>query len=183
VSWQTAQPAPDTLIFDAAQPLALRMTLHVPAVEIAVDGGAGFDVDVPPEAATLPLNQTWPVDIPVEVAGQSLRFTEARLIETSGIPQLVLKTPALDTSHDRWMTGLRLAAITGPDGEAVDLALAQSSAGPDFFSLDRNYVAVVLVPVMDPESLDLRPGRYHVELASVTLGIRGPWTLSWDLLR
>lgn len=182
VSWRTAaRPLTDTLIFDAAQPLAHSMTLHLPAVEVAVAGAASFDVEVPPEAADLPLNRPWPVDIAVEVAGQALRFTEARLIETDGLPQLVLRTGPLAVPRDRWLTGLRLATLTGPGGAPVDLAQAHSTAGPDFFSLDREYVASIIFPVAAADQRSLQPGRYHVDLSGATFGVRGPWVLSWEM--
>jgi hypothetical protein len=182
VSWQTStQPLTDTLVYGAAQPLAQSMTLHVPAVEIAVDSAANFDVDVPGEGAAGMLDQPWAVDIPVDVARQSLRFSQAWLTEMNGLPQMVLRSDPLETPSDRWLTGLRLAAITDPEGELVDLTLAHSSAGPDFFSLERSYVAVIIIPVGGHDNRSIRPGRYHVELSGVTLGVRGPWTLRWEL--
>ncbi len=182
VIWQMlGRPLTDTVMFDAAQPLAQSMTLHVPAVEIAVDGAASFDVDVPTEFAAGSLDQTWPVDIPVAVAGQALRFSQAWLTGMNGLPQLVLRSDPLDTPGDRFLTGLRLAAITGPDGAPIDLALAHSSAGLDSFSPDREYVAVVIIPVVAADQRSLEPGRYHIEISAATFSVRGPWVLTWQL--
>ncbi len=182
VSWQTAtRPLTDTLVFDAAQPLAQSMTLHVPAVEIAVDGAASFDVTVPAEFADSSLDQAWPVDIPVAVAGQALRFSQASLTRMNSLPQLVLRSDPLDAPRDRWLTGLRLAAISSPDGQPIDMSLAHSSAGLDFFSLERNYVAAVMIPVGAWDSQSIQSGRYHVDLSGATFGVRGPWALTWEL--
>lgn len=182
VIWQTAsRPLTDTVVFDAAQPLAQSMTLHVPAAEIAVDAAASFDVDVPAEFVGGTLDQTWPVDIPVAAAGQALRFSQAWLTGMNGLPQLVLRSDPLDTPGDRFLTGLRLAAITGPDGAPIDLALAHSSAGLDSFSPDREYVAVIIIPAAAAEQRSLEPGRYHVEISGATFGVRGPWALAWQL--
>jgi hypothetical protein len=157
------------------------MALHVPAVELAVDGAASFYVDVPAETVAGTLNQPWSVDIPVEIAGQALRFSEAWLTETSSILQLVLRSDPLGAPGDRFLTGLRLAAIIGPDGQPLNLALAHSGAGPGFFSPVRDYVAVVIIPVNNAGGPQVQRGRYQVELGGVILGVRGPWVLTWDL--
>ncbi len=186
VGWQTLAPPPTSqLLFQPAQPLAQSLTLQAPAIEVAVDGPAEFDVTVPatttiaPASSGPPQSQPWPVDIPLNVAGHSLRMQQAEAVEANGTILLTLGSmlPA-DVSHG-WLTGLELASVIDPAGRLVDLrsAFTGNGAGPNGQSL-----AVTLsFSIAQPDRTLLQPGRYHVTLRGVTEGIPGPWAFTWNL--
>ena len=66
-----------TLTFEPVQPLARRVTLHVPAVAATLPGTAAFDVTVPDGVAIVPhpdrppVSAPWSVDVSVEMTGRS----------------------------------------------------------------------------------------------------------------
>ena len=177
--------ASETLVFQSVQPLARRLTLHAPAVEVTLSGMAAFDVSVPTgltmEAypGEVPASAPWSVDIPVEVSGYQLRFTQARLEELNGTTMLVLTSARFEGQQgDRRLTGLRLASVRAPNGQLVDLSSAFGHAGPEY---EGGYRARLAFDVVDPEAGIVRPGRYHVELDGVTVAVQGPWTLTCNL--
>lgn len=188
VGWRpSGSPESDatTLTFQPVQPLARRITLHAPAVEVTFAGAAAFDVTVPTgltmkaHPGEVSASAPWGVDIPVEVSGYQLRFTQARLEELNGTTMLVLtSTPFKGQQGDRWLTGLRMASVTAPNGQSVDLRSAFGHAGPEY---EGGYGARLAFDVVDPETGTVRPGRYHVELEGVTVAVQGPWTLAWNL--
>jgi hypothetical protein len=115
------------------------------------------------------------VDIPVEVAGYRLRFTQARLEELNGTTMLMLtSSPFEGQQGDRWLAGLCLASVTAPNGQSVDLRSAFSHVSPE-------YGAGLAFDVVDPGTGTVRPGCYHVKLDGVTVAVQGPWTLAWNL--
>ena len=184
VGWRpSGSPESDakTLTFQPVQPLARRMTLHAPTVEVTLPGAAAFDVTVPTgltveaHPGEVSASAPWGVDIPVEISGYQLRFTQARLEELNGTTLLVLtSTPFEGRQGDRWLTGLRLASVTAPNGQSVNLRSAFGHAGPE-------YGARLAFDVVDPGTGTVRPGCYHVELDGVTVAVQGPWTLAWNL--
>ena len=184
VSWRpSGSPESDakTLTFQPVQPLARRMILHAPMVEIVLHGTAAFDVTVPTGLTTeahpgeVSASAPWGVDIPVEVASYRLRFTQARLEELNGTTVLMLTSGPLEGQQgDRWLTGLCLASVTAPNGQSVDLRSAFSRASPE-------YGAKLAFDVVDPATGTVRPGCYHVKLDGVTVAVQGPWTLAWNL--
>ncbi len=192
VRWQPAgDRAPDlaSLTFAPLQPLAQRLTLRLPALRLAWPDAVAFDVEVPAgvaldlqddeQRARTRVSAPWAVDIPLEVADYTLRFAEARLEETSGTVMLRLTSaPYTPQSNERQLSGLRLAAVTGPGGRAVDVAGAMSTAGP---LAQHEQTAVLLIDVVDPGSGAVQPGRYHVELGGATVAVRGPWVLTWGV--
>jgi hypothetical protein len=185
VSWRpSGSPESDakTLTFQPVQPLARRMTLHAPSMEVTLAGAAAFDVTVPNGLTTeahpgeVSASAPWGVDIPVEVAGYRLCFTQARLEELNGTTMLMLASGPFEGQQqgDRWLTGLRMASVTAPNGQLVDLRSAFSHAGPE-------YGARLAFDVVDPGTGIVQAGRYHVELEGVTVAVQGPWTLAWNL--
>ena len=170
-----------TLTFQPLQPLARRMTLHVPAVEVTLAGAAAFDVTVPTRLTVeahpgeVPASAPWDVDIPVEISGYQLRFTQARLEELNGTTMLMLTSdPFEGQQDDRWLTGLCLASVTAPNRQSVDLRSAFSHAIPE-------YGVKLAFDVVDPATGTVRPGCYHVKLDGVTVAVQGPWRLAWNL--
>jgi len=182
VGWRpSGSPESDakTLTFQPVQPLARRMTLHVPMVEIVLHGTAAFDVTVPagmkmqpplpdrPWSASAP----WDVDILLEVAGYRLRLTQARLEELNDTTLLLLSPSPPEGRRDSpWLTGLLPASVVGPDGRVLDLEHA--------FRFTRTGL---VFDVVEPETGSVQAGRYHVELEGVTVAVQGPWTLAWNL--
>ena len=188
VGWRpSGSPESDakTLTFQPVQPLARRMTLHAPTVEVTLPGAATFDVIVPTgltveaHPGKVSASTPWSVDIPVEVSGYQLRFTQARLEKLNGTTMLVLtSTPFKGQQGGRRLTGLRLASVTAPNRQSVDLRSAFSHAGPEY---EGGYGARLAFDVVDPGTGTVRPGRYHVKLDGVTVAVQGPWTLAWNL--
>jgi hypothetical protein len=178
----------ETLFFEPLQPFVRRTTLRVPAVAVTLPGVAAFEVDVPAGVAVHPtpdiperVSDPWPVDIPVEIAGYRLRFAEARLQELDGRARLVLTSDAVEEGRDsQWLAGMGLAAVTGPNGQTVDLSRAYATAGPDWQG-DGKYRVWAAFDVSDPATGALQPGRYHVELDGVFVAVQGPWELTWRL--
>ena len=183
-----ASEVSETLVFKPVQPLARRITLHVPAMGATLPDVAAFDVIVPAGVEMQPpsdrpwsASEPWDVDVPVEVADYQLRFTQAWLEELHGTTLLVLTSAPFEGRRgDQWLTGLHLASVTAPDGRAVDLRSASSRANPDDRG-GRFYRIGLAFDVVDPETDTVRPGRYHVELDGVTIAVQGPWTLTWNL--
>ncbi len=178
-----------TLTFQPVQPLARQLTLRAPAMEVTLPGTAIFDIAVP-SGLTMTLggpdlpwlaSVSWDVDVPLEIAGYRLHFTEAHLMDLNGTTLLMLTSaPFKPQLRDRWLSGLRLASVTAPDGRAVDLRTAHSGAGPEEEG-STAHRAVLAFDVVDPETRTVQPGRYHVELDGVTVAVQGPWELNWRL--
>jgi hypothetical protein len=177
-----------TLVFEPVQPLARRLTLHVPAVRVTLPGAAAFDVTVPDGVEMQPSSDRpwsasapWNVGIPVEIAGYPLRFTQARQEELHGTTLLVLTSAPFEGQQgNHWLAALRLASVTAPDGRAVDLRSSFSHAGlgDDTGGLQQ---ATLAFDVIDPETRTVQPGRHHVELDGAIVAVEGPWQLTWDL--
>ena len=178
----------ETLAFEPVQPLARRITLHVPAVGATLPDVAAFDAIVPAGVEMQPpsdrpwsASEPWDVDVPVEVADYQLRFTHARLEELNGTILLVLTSAPFEGQQgDQWLTSLHLASVTAPDGQAVDLRSAFSHADPDD-QKNESYQLWLAFDVVDSKTGAVQPGRYHVELDGVTIAVQGPWTLTWNL--
>jgi len=178
-----------TLTFQPVQPLAHRLTLRAPAVEATLPGTAAFDIVVPggltmtldgPDVPWL-ASASWDVDVPLEIAGYRLHFSEARLEDLNGTTLLTLISDPYESQQGAcWLSGLRLASVAAPGGRTVDLETAHSGAGPKAEG-SAVYRAILAFDVADPETRTVQPGRYHVELDGVIVAVQGPWTLTWDL--
>jgi hypothetical protein len=174
--------------FEPLQPLARRLTLDVPAVAVVEPAPAAFDdVTVPDEVRmTLdagevpwPTSEPWEVDIPLEIANYRLHFTEARLEELNGTTLLTLISEPYDARQNRRrLFGLQIATVTAPDGREVDLETTCSGAGPQVED-GTTHLAQLSFDVIDPETFDVQPGRYHIKVDGVTVLAEGPWKLSW----
>ncbi|MEA3376997.1 MAG: hypothetical protein U9R72_12460, partial [Chloroflexota bacterium] len=184
------EPEPDLTAFgfEAVQPLARRLTLHVPAVAVTHPASAAFDITVPKglemEAGTYDTpwlaSASWEVDIPLEVAGYRLHFSEARLEDLNGTTLLRLLSEPYEPGQNEQLYGLHLASVRAPDGRPVDLRSALSAAGPQEEDSDAHR-ARLWFDVLDPETVTVGAGRYHVEIDGVTVLYQGPWELSWEL--
>ena len=173
-----------TTIFEPLQPLARRATMQAPAVQITRRGSGHFDVSVPDgvplsiQSEFGPASEPWDVDIWVDVAGYTIHFTQARL-ETMNGTVLVLTSDNVDAQADgRYLSGLRFASITAPDGRSVSLDSAFGDAGA-FYQGDSHLIAVLYFGAVNPTTHTVQPGQYHVELAGVAEIVEGPWLLNW----
>jgi hypothetical protein len=187
VFWQADRqvPAPSlgpagsrTLSFEPVQLLARRVILHVPRVELFVQGSLRFEVVVP-EGVELsprsdrpgPVSEPWEIDVPLEVGGYRLRLPQAQLEAINDTMMLRLNPAAeKDESLAPQLTGLRPISIVAPDGHPFDVqrVLRFDAAG-------------MWWDVADPETGAVQPGRYQVELEGVTIAVAGPWKLTWNV--
>jgi hypothetical protein len=115
------------------------LALEIPTVRVVKEAPTAFDVTIPEgvrvtlDASDAPwgASQPWEVDIPLEVAGYRMHFTEARLEELNGTTLLVLSSAPYRVQDDtHTLFGLEMRAVHAPDGRDVDLESAHSSAGP-----------------------------------------------------
>jgi hypothetical protein len=169
--------------FEPCDPLARRLTLTVPAVEIVTPAAVTFDVTVPDGVTTAydgdtpwPISPPWEVDLPLKLGERALRFTTAHLAELNGTTMVML--PYAARSPGQQLSGLRLAAVTGPDGRRVDLNSAVNGAGP-VAEGDMRYELGLGFNVVDPASGRVQPGRYRVTVDGVKVLVEGPWRLAW----
>lgn len=192
VSWRsndTPEPRQDGFAFQPVQPLARRLTLEIPMVAVVKAASAAFDVTVPegvrvtldasdaPWGASLP----WAVDIPLEVAGYRVHFTEAQLGELNGTTLLMLSSAPYRAQDDkRTLFGLEMGTVYAPDDREVDLETAHSSAGTQKEEGTLHQVGLAF-DVVDPKTGDVQAGRYHVEIDGAWVGVEGPWNLTLAL--
>jgi len=184
------EPEPDltAFAFEAVQPLARRITLHVPAVAVTQPASAAFDIIVPEglemRAGTHETpwlaSGAWETDVHLEVAGHRLHFTEARLEDLNGGSALTLLSEPYAPGRDEQFYALRLASVTAPDGRQLNPENAFSAATPveDESNVHRTRLSF---DVLDPQTMTVQAGRYHVEIDGVTVLYHGPWELTWDL--
>jgi hypothetical protein len=206
---------PLQLIFAPAPALTQRLALTVPGVELLYPGQASFTFDVPPdlvfqpeqyavtviggggperqETLTRMASRHWSVDIPIEIAGYSLHFSEAwvEVNEGSEAPYVLnLRGDPLDYRQgEQTLSTLRFSSVSRPDGttDRVDystslsgqLSLPSGGIGPESESSSR-WIAGLALDVSAGNSFSLLPGRYTVELNGVTTWLAGPWRWSWS---
>ncbi|MGC9348997.1 MAG: hypothetical protein ACP5JG_12710 [Anaerolineae bacterium] len=175
--------------FEPLQPLARRLALEIPTVRVVQAAPAAFDVTVPEgvrvtlDASDAPwgASQPWAVDIPLEVAGYRVHFTEARLEELNGTTLLMLSSAPYRVQDDkRTLFGLEMGTVHAPDGRDVDLETAHSSAGPQKEKGALHQVRLAF-DVVDPNTGLIQAGRYNVEIDGAWVRVEGPWKLSWKL--
>ncbi len=183
--------------FEALQPLARRLILHVPAVAVMQPASAAFDVTVP-QGVTLSLDATdapwpasepWEIDIPVEIGAYHLQFSEAQLAEVNGTTTLMIRSDAYSPSRrDRWLAGFGFATVTRPDGSRITVPdrRAEHLTGPAYGTAGpipdgSLHGATISLDVADPATGVVESGRYHVEIDAVVVLREGPWELSWAL--
>jgi hypothetical protein len=168
-----------TLSFERLQPLARRVTLHVPAVELFLEGSISFDVWVPEgmemqprSEPPWPASEPWPVDVPLDLAGYRLHLASAHLEGINSTTSLALiPADAAEATTGPWLTGLHPASIVAPNGRPLDLTYATRFGHTG-----------TLFDLADPDTGALLPGRYHFELQGITVAVPGPWDLRWHLV-
>lgn len=146
VSWQPEGEVKDDslrLVFDPLPPLAERVTLHVPAIELFLPGQADFEFEVPEglnfhsEEFKVPdigqnngqqkttqirwMSEPWEVDISVEITGYELHFIRAQIerdLNTEPPYRLILTSEPISREIDgKFLSAVNLSAIIRPDGQ------------------------------------------------------------------
>jgi len=207
---------PRWLYFAPLEPLAHSLTLHVPGMEVLLPGQASMEVDIPwdvefheeeytvtviggggperQETQTRQVGGPWPVDLPLEIAGYRLHFTQAKLEhdDQSDPPYRLLLTgePPAAASGSLTMNTMRIGSVDRPDGQTVRIdpalfysglaPLAYGGVGPTEADPGRMQIGIIL-DVTAANGSDLLPGRYRVELDGVTAWVPGPWKVSVPL--
>ena len=191
VSWHASDrsPARTAFAFEPLQPLARRLTLEIPTVAVVKAAPAAFDVTVPEgvqvtlDASDAPwgASKPWQVDIPLDVAGYRMHFTEAQLEELNGTTLLMLSSAPYCVQDDKHtLFGLEMRTVYAPDGREVNLETAHSSAGSQKED-STMHRAVLAFDVVDPKTGLIQTGRYHVEIDGAWVGVEGPWNLTLAL--
>lgn len=175
------------LTFEPISPAARSLTLEVAAVALFTPADATFEVTVPQQAKLNPssdlpaTSDPWPVDIPLEIAGHQVQFTEAQL---QGLNRTILlsltSAPLTWQLSEQQLTALTIASVSDPAGRQVNLKTANSYASK-LASQEQTYQVSLSFDVANPTTRLVQPGRYQVALDGVLTVIEGPWTLRWDL--
>jgi hypothetical protein len=219
VSWQPegeTQNDPGTQVFDALPPLAERVTLHVPAIELFLPGQAAFEVAVPEgltfhsEEFRVPdlgqnniqqettqirwVSDPWEIDIPVEIGGYRLYFTQAQVeqdLNSNPAYRLTLTSEPLNRElGGKSLSTLHISTFIRPDGQSGSIDIVNELMSMIGLYYDRllteNYDPIrwnakLILDVTNPNGLDLLSGTYHVEIDGVIVWVAGPWDLSWSL--
>jgi hypothetical protein len=202
--------------FPPLQPLVQSLALHVPGMEVFEPGTTSFEVVVPQEVTFKPhettvtviggggperqesetrwLSNSWSVDIPLNLAGYRLYFTQAQVErdERSDSPYrlLLMGEPPAAGQGGAHLIGLRFAQIERPDGGTVQIDPALQNNGMISFPYggigplepgSSQLQAGIVLDVTAADHVDLLPGRYRVELNGVTVWVPGPWELHFSL--
>ncbi|MFO8037539.1 MAG: hypothetical protein R6U57_13030 [Anaerolineales bacterium] len=219
VSWQ---PAGDTGAGDGWQtfaplpPLMERVRLRVPAGEFFKPDQATLEVSVPEgvvfhketyeaqvyyggrvetEEDTRWVSDPWQVDIPVDIAGVQLHFTQAlvrRVDYAEGRYQLVLSGEFISSAQGQAAAGrFHFSSITKPDG-STDTAgpytspeswhkLGFGGFGCIVSEHENLKEAEIRLDVTKENGVELLPGRYQLVLDGVGLWVPGPWEIDFSL--
>ena len=219
VSWQPEGEAlddPGRLVFGPLPPQTEGLTLHVPAVELFLSSQTAFEVDVPGglnfhseeikvnassrnegqsvEPRTHWVSEPWEVDVPVEVAGFRLHFTQAQIERdlNASIPyRLILTSQPLNRELEgKSLSALSLSAVSCPDGRQDDgeeinalmrwLGLLYDRAMTENYD-PANWQAKLFLDVSTEDGNEYLPGRYQVEIDGAKAWVSGPWELHFSL--
>lgn len=170
-----------------AQPLVRRLTLTIPAVELARPAAASFTVEVPSnitltydEEARGPASEPWPVAINFRLDDYHVHFSEARMYTLPGNgTYLALRGEMSGGGSARPLSGFLIDEISAPDGESVSNHQGHAVSAPTRRS---GFSPVNLtLELGGPADGVLRPGPYEVQISALTEIVEGPWEFSWDV--
>ncbi len=212
VTWsQGGRPGEDPLRlqFGPLPPLTRQLTLDIPGAMLLLPGQAALEVEVPQglgfhqeeytvtvvggggperkEKQVRWVSNPWKVDLPLEIAGYSLHFTQARVEQNEDAAttyRLVLTgEPVISRLGEGTLSMLRFSAVVRPDGEKRIVGYEYGGypltetvfggIGKDEGS--RRFTARLEMDVTAKNGLELLPGRYHVELSGVAVWVEGRW--------
>lgn len=181
------------LNFSPPNPLASRLTLTIPAVQLFIHAQSSFDITLPPDQVPLreeinssnyPPEEDWEIDVPIEIAGFQAHFTHAWLQDDDGWQTLVLFAEDITGLVDKFhLTGLQMGTVQAPDGQTWNIPPypMMSSIAGQLPGSTKTYLELRITS-FDPDQPILLPGTYHVQLNGVLVTVPGPWELGWDLL-
>jgi hypothetical protein len=133
----------------------------------------------------------WDVDIPVRFGDYQLHFDQARLVRPGpGGDTLIL--------HGEWLSGIEasrlpagfhVARVTRPNGEQASTILDESGKEdtiPVYVQAYREepggaWKVELHLPVTDPRTGKLLPGRYRLEVDAASFVAPDPWKISWPM--
>jgi hypothetical protein len=133
----------------------------------------------------------WEVDIPLRFGDYQLHFDQARLVRPApGGDTLILHGEWLSgIDESRLPAGFHVAWITRPNGERVSTSLAglgrEDATHVNIQSYREEpgspWEVELHLPVTDPSTGKLLPGRYRLEVDAASLVTPGPWKISWPM--
>lgn len=181
-----AEPNKSKLIWPKVDPLAQRVTLHVPAIEVIWQDYVEFEIAMPQEMVLQPtdngtlVSDPWPVEIPLNVAGYAINITEANLSRRDDHVRLELAIEQIpDQQNGRSLRGLQIANITAADGHDMEL-FGYPYHSPYFISDDRTDRTYMTFEFAMERTLPIPP-LIHIQLEGAIIGVPGAWDLSWEV--
>lgn len=152
---EEAGPDPNWRFFPPLEPLAQRLSLHVPAMEVFLPGEAGFMIEIPQDLAFHEeeyevrvigaggpervetrkrlASDPWPVDITIEIADFRLHFTQAQVQhdgQSEPAYRLLLTGEPPEQGKDGFrFHRLRFSEVERPDGEILRFDLELQNLG------------------------------------------------------
>ncbi len=182
---------PARLTFQPAKPLARRFTLDIPGVRLFIPDATAIDLAIPPNLTFDDVWQdhpaaSWPVDIPLTVAGETIHFSQARLVdETMPELQLVSDPMVIEPRQGRTLLSLVIDAIQADDQETLlswrgATAVVEGvdcHARPDLCAAAPKRWILHFAPV-DGLPADL-PRSYHIAISGAEVVQSGRWRLSF----
>jgi hypothetical protein len=136
-------------------------------------------------------SDSWSVDIPLSFGDYRLHFDQARLVRPGpGNDILILHGEWIaGIEGNRLPTGFHVARVTRPNGEQAS-TLLNGAAGEDAFHVNVQafradpggaWEVELHLPVTDPQTGRLLPGRYRLEVDAASFVVPGPWKISWPM--
>ena len=159
-------PGAQSLSFTGLSGLNGAATLEIPVVRysLPLSESIAIDLGLYPQ-----IGQTWEVDLPVQVDGLEVHFTQAALVEDgTGLPRLELTSQPVQARDGRIVTSLEIGK---PEG-IVD------RFGYGFDSQTRQHT--INVALASPEG-QVFTGLLTIPIVSAQISRIGPFGLTWQL--
>ncbi len=183
---------PSRLTFQPASPLARRFTLDIPGVRLFIPDATAIDLSIPryltfDDAWHDHPAASWPVDISLTVAEQTIHFSQARLVDgTMPELQLVSDPMVIEPRQGRTLLSLVIDAIRADDQETL-LSWRGATAvvegvdcrsRPDLCAVAPKRWILHFTPVDGlPDDL---PKTYHIAISGAEVVQSGRWRLSFE---
>ncbi len=147
------------LFFAPAAPGDTRYHLSLPAVYMRVPAPQSFEIDL---GSDLQPSAAWDVDLPVEVGGQTVRFTRAELLG-DGTTSLTLK-----------LTTPPVQEVDGKVVTAVELGQPEGIEGGFGYGFDGTRLEATF-ELIDPRTGAIKNSILRVPVTGAILAARGPF--------
>lgn len=174
---EEAAPAPkqrqETLTFAPVSPAARELALTLEAIEFDLPANAAFTVDLGPNPR---VGDVFPLDVTLDVAGFTVKITEARLLEvtehvgpqeTEQRVQLAFNIAPVADVAQRKLTLLHF--------EALPAGFNGSSSG---FSFTDNRLRAALTLA---QHAPIPTGALDVQIGRASVWLLGPWEIRWSI--